>query len=101
MRYFSAYARWSPQSYALRDFLARNQMPYQWIDVETAGQVGDYKTLLQAAGAKASSLPTVLFPDGASLAPPTSHNWLRSSACACIPRSPSTIWLLWAAGRQD
>ncbi len=26
--------RWSPRSYELRDFLARNHVPYQWIDVE-------------------------------------------------------------------
>ena len=30
--------RWSPHSYAIRDFLTRNQAPYQWIDVETAEQ---------------------------------------------------------------
>ena len=26
--------RWSPRSYELRDFLARNHVPYQWIDLE-------------------------------------------------------------------
>jgi thioredoxin reductase (NADPH) len=63
--------RWSPHSYALRDFLARNQAPYQWIDVETAGQVAEVRRLVEAAGAKASSLPMVLFPDGTSLANPS------------------------------
>src|SRR5277367_4576266 len=28
--------RWSSRSYDLRDFLARNQVPYQWIDIELA-----------------------------------------------------------------
>src|SRR5436853_224502 len=28
--------RWSNRSYELREFLARNQVPYQWIDVELA-----------------------------------------------------------------
>ncbi|HEV8183177.1 MAG TPA: response regulator, partial [Candidatus Angelobacter sp.] len=28
--------RWSPRSYELRDFLARNHVPYQWIDVEAS-----------------------------------------------------------------
>src|SRR5215472_15265858 len=28
--------RWSPRSYAIRDFLARNQLPYRWLDVEAA-----------------------------------------------------------------
>src|ERR1051326_7400065 len=31
-------SRWSPHSYAVRDFLARSQAPYRWLDVETAGQ---------------------------------------------------------------
>src|SRR5208282_1559387 len=63
--------RWSPQCYAVRDFLARNQAPYQWIDVETAGQNAEVRRLVAAAGADPSSLPMVLFPDGTSLAAPS------------------------------
>jgi thioredoxin reductase (NADPH) len=63
--------RWSPHSYAIRDFLTRNQTPYQWIDVETAGQVAEVRRLVEAAGAEAASLPKVLFPDGTSLADPS------------------------------
>jgi len=63
--------RWSPHSYAIRDFLARNQAPYQWIDIETAGQVAEVRSLVAAVGAKASALPMVLFPDGSSLADPS------------------------------
>jgi thioredoxin reductase (NADPH) len=63
--------RWSPHSYAIRDFLTRNQAPYQWIDVETAGQVAEVRRLVDAAKAEASSLPMALFPDGTSLANPS------------------------------
>jgi thioredoxin reductase (NADPH) len=28
--------RWSPHSYAIRDFLARNQLPYRWLDAASA-----------------------------------------------------------------
>jgi thioredoxin reductase (NADPH) len=63
--------RWSPHSYAIRDFLTRNQTPYQWIDVETAGQVAEVRRLVEAAGAEISSLPKVLFPDGTSLSDPS------------------------------
>jgi thioredoxin reductase (NADPH) len=63
--------RWSPHSYTIRDFLTRNQTPYQWIDVETAGQVAEVRRLIEAAGAEAASLPKVLFPDGTSLADPS------------------------------
>jgi thioredoxin reductase (NADPH) len=59
--------RWSPKSYQMRDFLARNHVPYQWIDVETAANDQDTKQLLEALGEEAGSLPVVLFPDGTRL----------------------------------
>jgi thioredoxin reductase (NADPH) len=59
--------RWSPRSYELRDFLARNRVPYQWIDVEASASDPETKHLLEALGPEASSLPVVLFPDGTKL----------------------------------
>lgn len=59
--------RWSRQSYELRDFLARNRVPYQWIDVEASGNDPETKRLLDVLGPEASSLPIVLFPDGTKL----------------------------------
>src|SRR5947208_235392 len=59
--------RWSPRSYELRDFLARNHVPYQWIDVETSVNDPETKRLLDALGPEAANLPVVLFPDGTKL----------------------------------
>src|SRR5246500_834307 len=59
--------RWSPRSYELRDFLARNHVPYQWIDVEFSANDPETKRLLDVLGPEASSLPVVLFPDGTKL----------------------------------
>src|SRR5579862_4053590 len=59
--------RWSPRSYELRDFLARNRVPYQWIDVEASANDPETKRLLDALGPEASNLPVVLFPDGSKL----------------------------------
>jgi len=59
--------RWSPRSYELRDFLARNRVPYQWIDVELSVNDPETKRLLEALGPEAASLPVVLFPDGTKL----------------------------------
>jgi thioredoxin reductase (NADPH) len=56
--------RWSPRSYELRDFLARNHVPYQWIDVELSANDPETKRLVEALGQEAASLPVVLFPDG-------------------------------------
>jgi len=59
--------RWSPKSYELRDFLARNRVPYQWIDVELSGNDPETKRLLEVLGPEAANLPIVLFPDGTKL----------------------------------
>jgi thioredoxin reductase (NADPH) len=59
--------RWSPRSYELRDFLARNHVPYQWIDVELTANDPETKRLLDALGPESPNLPIVLFPDGTKL----------------------------------
>ena len=62
--------RWSNRSYELRDFLARNQVPYQWIDVELAQTDPEVRSLIASLGPEAETLPLVLFPDGTRLAEP-------------------------------
>ena len=59
--------RWSPRSYEMRDFLARNHVPYQWIDVEITANDPETKKLLEVLGPEAANLPVVLFPDGTKL----------------------------------
>jgi len=59
--------RWSPRSYELRDFLARNHVPYQWIDVELSANDPETKRLLEVLGTETANLPIVLFPDGTKL----------------------------------
>jgi thioredoxin reductase (NADPH) len=61
--------RWSPQSSEIRDFLGRNFVPHQWLNIETDETA---KQLLTTTGAEASSLPIVVFADGSFLSnPPT------------------------------
>src|SRR5262249_13911548 len=62
--------RWSPQSYALREFLARNHVPYQWLDVEAADRDAEVRQVLQSLAGEDVRLPLLLFPDGAHIAPP-------------------------------
>src|SRR6202158_3478827 len=59
--------RWSPRSYELREFLARNHVPYQWIDAEISASDPETKLLLETLGPEATSQPVVLFPDGTKL----------------------------------
>jgi thioredoxin reductase (NADPH) len=59
--------RWSPPCYELRDFLARNRVPYQWVDVEYSANDPETKLILETLGPEAANLPVVLFPDGTKL----------------------------------
>jgi thioredoxin reductase (NADPH) len=59
--------RWSPKSYELRDFLARNHVPYQWIDVELSAGDPETRRLLDVLGPESANVPVVLFPDGTKL----------------------------------
>ena len=51
----------SAQSHQIKDFLSRNLVPYQWLDVEIDEEARD---LLEIAGSDGSRLPLVLFPEG-------------------------------------
>src|SRR3981189_1512760 len=62
--------RWSSRSYELRDFLGRNQVPYQWIDVELASTDPEVRRLIESLGPEAETLPLILFPDWGRLAAP-------------------------------
>lgn len=66
--------RWSPRSYDLREFLARNQVPFRWMDVERAEHDPEIHKLLAGFG-DAPKLPAVLFQDGTRLYDPN-HNEL-------------------------
>jgi thioredoxin reductase (NADPH) len=59
--------RWSSLSHQVKDYLARNLVPYLWLDVETDPQA---EQLLEIAKADHSHLPLVVFPDGSSLSQP-------------------------------
>jgi thioredoxin reductase (NADPH) len=62
--------RWSPDTHEVRQFLARNLVPYRWLDVETDAQA---RVLLDAASADAGSLPVVVLDDGEVLTRPDLH----------------------------
>jgi thioredoxin reductase (NADPH) len=61
-------ARWSRQSYAVKEFLSRNGVPYRWIDVEEDAAGAE---LAAAVAGDGTRLPVVLFPDGSALVRPS------------------------------
>jgi thioredoxin reductase (NADPH) len=60
----------SPASYEVKDFLAANQVPYQWLDMEDETTARD---LLSGASGGVARTPLVLFPDGSVLVQPTTR----------------------------
>src|SRR3954454_17934210 len=62
--------RWTAKSYELREFLARNHLPYRWIDVDAAAPDTEVTRLLESLGPDAR-LPVIIFPDGTRVFDPT------------------------------
>ena len=59
--------RWSARSAEVREFLARNQVPYRWFGVDQP----EGQALLAAAGADDHTLPVVITTDGDPLVAPS------------------------------
>jgi thioredoxin reductase (NADPH) len=58
--------RWSPGTHELKDFLAKSQIPYRWIE---PGAAADPR-VMEALGTAQRALPLVIFPDGTVLEKP-------------------------------
>jgi thioredoxin reductase (NADPH) len=61
---------WSAASHNVKDFLARNQIPYQWLDIEQDAQA---RALVEGLSSEPARLPVVFFPDGSALVEPDVH----------------------------
>ncbi len=59
--------QWSPRSHAIKDFLAGNLIPYQWLDVET-NEKG--RELVSLNTIETKDLPAIFFNDGNLLVNP-------------------------------
>ena len=58
--------RWSAQGHRVREFPARNQVPYEFLDVE----VSEEGRAIVTKSGDASNLPLVIMPDGTALTAP-------------------------------
>ena len=64
--------RWSPVSHNIKDFLARNHVPYQWLDVETAASDSEVRNLIELLDEEDTrNLPVVILPNGVRLRQPS------------------------------
>ncbi len=62
--------RWSERTNEVKTFLARNHVPYRWLDVESDDEAVKVQAL---AHAESTDLPLVLVPDGETLRAPSTR----------------------------
>jgi thioredoxin reductase (NADPH) len=79
-------SRWSPRSYATRDFLSRNQIPYQWIDIDNDAVMRELA--LSSHGGDISRLPVVLLTDGTTLTMPSNSELATHIGLQTAPSRP-------------
>ena len=60
--------RWSSHGHQLRDFMARNHIPYRWLDIEREDEAAVLLTQLNRA---TRQLPVLIFEDGTAVSRPT------------------------------
>ena len=58
---------WSPSSHSVKDFLARNQIPYRWLDIDKDAEA---RELVKGTANGQQRLPVVFMPDGDVLVEP-------------------------------
>jgi thioredoxin reductase (NADPH) len=63
-------ARWSADAHELRDFMGRNRIPFQWLDIDNRASDREIDDLLKALGSE-NNFPAVLFEDGTHLCRPS------------------------------
>ncbi len=73
--------RWSAPSYKIRDFLARNLVPYRWF----AADEPEGRRLLDAAGAGPEAIPLVVTPDGQALSAPSAADVAAAVGLSTAP----------------
>jgi thioredoxin reductase (NADPH) len=73
--------RWSARSSEVREFLARNQVPYRWY----ASDEPEGERLLEAAQADGRRLPVVITPDGEALIEPADAELAAKVGLATTP----------------
>jgi thioredoxin reductase (NADPH) len=61
---------WSPETHSIKDFLARNQVPYRFLDVE---RDDDARAVVDGATAGSGEIPVVLLPGKDPLVKPPRH----------------------------
>ncbi len=87
--------RWSAPSHEVKDFLARNQVPFRWFELERDAEAA---SLLAANGGDADHLPLVISSSGEALQGPTLAEVAALLGLASTPLLPFYDLIVIGAG---
>lgn len=73
--------RWAPETHRLKDFLAKSQVPYRWIEPDA---ITDPR-VSAALGGREAAMPSVIFPDGSVLERPEVSQVAEKLGLATVP----------------
>lgn len=77
--------RWSPAAHEVKDYLARNRVPYRWLEV---GSDPEGRRLAAEEGASDEELPLLVFPDGSRLSRPSDEQIAERIGLSTEAESP-------------
>lgn len=86
---------WSAGSHNVKEFLARSQIPYQWLDIERDSEA---RELVETSSEGRVRLPTVFFPDGTVLVDPDLRTLAEKVGLRAPARQPFYDLIIIGAG---
>ncbi len=86
---------WSANSHQVKDFLARSQIPYQWLDIERDSAA---RTMVETASKERPRLPMVFFPDGTTLVDPDLRTLADKVGMSTLAKQPYYDLIIIGAG---
>ena len=85
----------SASSYAVKDFLSRNQVPYQWVDLDTDIAM---RELILSMPDGMKRLPVIMFGDGTTMVQPTLRDLADRLGIQTRPKEPAAFYELVVVG---
>jgi len=86
---------WSASSHDVKDFLARSQIPYQWLDIERDSAA---RQLVEASAEGRPRLPMLFFPDGSTLVDPDLRTLAEKVGLTTLAQQPFYDLIIIGAG---
>jgi thioredoxin reductase (NADPH) len=87
--------QWSPKTHEIKDYLARNRVAHEWLDVERSARA---RALLEETGRSTADLPVLVFADGTVLTDPSDEQLATEIGLSTETESPFYDLVIVGAG---